>query len=840
MLRKLASLLLVTGLVIAFAACLLLYALPGAASALLASGRPMETSRVTSPIVVDGNVGDWPGTPGLSLNKTTAQYAAGTFPTALDPSASINSVWDGTYLYFAATVTDGAIVADSSNIWDDDSIEIALDGDNDGACCSAKDHQYTIAADGRIADFGTVMQPAALSVSVAVRLVPAGYQLELAIPLANLTGAPVAAGTLMGLNIGLNDDDRRLVWSSNSTLDFANFGTLQFTAAGTPQATRTATATATTAPATPTPTRTATSVPPATATPTVPPAATATRTATQPPVSTATATATATPSGQPTLPPDQRLTALETNMTTLEGRVRSILDILQGAGRLPQSAQLRLPGLPAATDAVAYYQAVNCGGPAYTTLLGDFYSADQAYTAGSWGYTGGQITSVANAIANTDDDVLYQSERYNLTGYSFDVPSGNFDVTLRLAEIYQYAIISGRVFSVQIEGQTVVSNLDVMARAGQFAALDLVYTVPVTDGQLNIVFVPGAGAPAINAIAVRGSGPPGPTPTPSPDDRLNTLTVRLTDLETVVSVILDIFRSTRTDLPTPTATATPTLAQPTATRTVTPGGPTNTPTITPTPTRTPGGPTPTPHLTTKKGVGGGNVPEQQRQLGISWSYIWYPAPENFNMVYEHVPMIWGKDYDPTSVAQLARAHPGSYWLIWNEPDYWQQANIAPAAAAQIYRTLRPLIKNADPTAKLIVGGVFNLNVSWLDQFRNEYYRQYNDWPVVEGWHVHHYVGRDNYDINTWRAQLTAVHDWMTRIGSSAELWLTEFGCLNSDAVAAQVMQDQVPWLEAQPWLNRYAWYAAYASGPGCPGCTGSLFNSDGSLTNLGQLYRQLP
>lgn len=867
--KKAASLLLAGVLVLAFAASLLLYASPGAGSALRASGRVVDVVRVALAPAIDGDLSDWPGVPSFPLDKTTAQYAAGTISGAADLSSAIYSQWDSTYLYIGAVISDATRIVDSSNIWDDDSLEIALDGNSDGRCCFASDHQYTVSADGRFADFGAVASAPAVGISMAVRPSSAGFVIEMAIPLQNLGGVP-AADSMMGFNAALNDDDdggrrdKRLVWSSNSTLDFAYFGSLHFLAGG---AAATSTPTATSA-APATATRTATAAPSATATATQPGAATATVTATSTATSIAAATATATatgaaaqtatpsatptatPSGQPTLPPDERIAVLETNMTVLEGRVRSILDILQSAGRFPQVAGLKVPtrtaaGVSAATDPLAYYQGVNCGGPAYTAINGDFFAADQAYTAGAWGHLGGQTALVANAIANTDDDALYQSERYNFTGYTFDVPVGNYNVTLLLAEIYQYSAIRARVFTVKAEDTVLVADLDVMARVGRYAALDLTFLVPVTDGKLDITLIPSAGAAAVNAIAVRGAGPVGTTPTPSPGDRVGVITARLTDLETVVVAILDIFSSTRTDLPTATATATATRIPPTATATVTPGGPTSTATktptrtLTPTATLTPGGPTPTPHMSAKKGVGGEGA-DQLRKIGVSWAYIWYVAQDNFNTVYEHVPMIWGRDYTATSVTRVARAHPGSYWLIWNEPDYWQWANISPSEAAQIYRTLRPLIKGADPTAKLIVGGVFNLNVTWLNNFRNEYKALYNEWPVVEGWHVHHYVGRDNYNTVTWRDQLTTVKTWMTSIGSTGELWLTEFGCLNSDAVAAQVMQEQVPWLEAQPWLTRYAWYAAYASGPSCPGCAGSLFNADGSLTNLGELYRQLP
>jgi len=250
----------------------------------------------------------------------------------------------------------------------------------------------------------------------------------------------------------------------------------------------------------------------------------------------------------------------------------------------------------------------------------------------------------------------------------------------------------------------------------------------------------------------------------------------------------------------------------------------------------------------KKGVGG-EGDSIATKLGISWAFSWSLCEECFNEEYEHVPMIWGKDYDPTQVSHLARQHPGSHWLIWNEPNYWRQANITPTEAAQIYHDLRPLIKKADPNAKLIVGGVLYLDTGWLTDFRNEYHQLYNEWPVVEGWHVHHYVGANEYGdgktitASEWRRRLETVRDWMNKVenGGPVELWLTEFGCLNSEPVDFQIMQDQISWLESQSWLTRYAWYATWSDGSGCPGCTGSLLESNApyNLTRLGQYYASI-
>lgn len=247
----------------------------------------------------------------------------------------------------------------------------------------------------------------------------------------------------------------------------------------------------------------------------------------------------------------------------------------------------------------------------------------------------------------------------------------------------------------------------------------------------------------------------------------------------------------------------------------------------------------------KKGVGGEGAPDLAN-LGVSWAYTWYPCENCFNNVYEHVPMIWGASYDSNVVTRIARNHPGGYWLIWNEPNYWRQANISPTAAAQIYRSLRPLIKGADQRAKLIVGGVLFLDVGWLENFRSEYHRLYNEWPVVEGWHVHQYVGATEYGVgktitaSEWQRRLQAVHTWMDNPanGGPVELWLTEYGCLNSEPVAYQLMQDQASWLESQPWITRYAWFASWSDGEGCPGCTGALFEITAPyrLTRLGQYY----
>lgn len=144
------------------------------------------------------------------------------------------------------------------------------------------------------------------------------------------------------------------------------------------------------------------------------------------------------------------------------------------------------------TFTVTYAPRVNAGGSAYTDGAGNLWAADQSYSASNlWGYTAGSTFSTTNPIANTNDDVLYQSERFGNLGYKFDLPNGRYNVTLHFAEIYSGT--SGpnqRIFNVSIEGAQVLTYYDIAAEVGFETAVTKSFPgILVQDGQLNIDFV---------------------------------------------------------------------------------------------------------------------------------------------------------------------------------------------------------------------------------------------------------------------------------------------------------------------------------------------------------------
>jgi Malectin domain len=151
---------------------------------------------------------------------------------------------------------------------------------------------------------------------------------------------------------------------------------------------------------------------------------------------------------------------------------------------------------------------VNTAGPAYTDSLGQVWSADT-------NFSGGTVASVGNrAIANTVDDALYQNERWGAFTYTFTVPAGSYQVTLKFSETYFTggAASGQRLFNVAINGTTVLTNFDVKATAGGAnIALDRTFAVLAGAGNnnLQIQFIHVSGQPddpKVDAIEIVGSG----------------------------------------------------------------------------------------------------------------------------------------------------------------------------------------------------------------------------------------------------------------------------------------------------------------------------------------------
>ena len=150
----------------------------------------------------------------------------------------------------------------------------------------------------------------------------------------------------------------------------------------------------------------------------------------------------------------------------------------------------RSPASPRRPSSQAFALRVNVGGAAYTdSAAGNTWVAD----TGLQHRRRGELCQHAGDRRYFRSDPLPQRalgrRRRARTRYAFTVPNGNYLVRLHFAENNTWTFGVGlRVFSVQAEGSTAISNLDVYAAAGAHGAGAQPSTT-VTDGQLNLGFM---------------------------------------------------------------------------------------------------------------------------------------------------------------------------------------------------------------------------------------------------------------------------------------------------------------------------------------------------------------
>lgn len=136
----------------------------------------------------------------------------------------------------------------------------------------------------------------------------------------------------------------------------------------------------------------------------------------------------------------------------------------------------------------------------YVDSEGNVWLADQ-------GFADGEVITRDDdmSIANTKDPALYQTEHYDMTSFSQNVPNGKYTVKLHFAETYEGVTGPGeRVFSFNVGGQNEFKDFDVWVKAGgpQHAYDVTVDNVNVTDGKLVITFTANVQSPEINGIEI--------------------------------------------------------------------------------------------------------------------------------------------------------------------------------------------------------------------------------------------------------------------------------------------------------------------------------------------------
>ncbi|MEP3372053.1 malectin domain-containing carbohydrate-binding protein, partial [Maribacter dokdonensis] len=110
-------------------------------------------------------------------------------------------------------------------------------------------------------------------------------------------------------------------------------------------------------------------------------------------------------------------------------------------------------------------------------------------------------TSSYTLVGNNDTD-LYYPRRYGADfSYNFPIANGEYTVALHMIENFHDAA-GNRVFDVEIEGNTLISDLDLVASYGKGVLAIQSYDVVVSDGELNIDFTASANNAILQAIEI--------------------------------------------------------------------------------------------------------------------------------------------------------------------------------------------------------------------------------------------------------------------------------------------------------------------------------------------------
>ncbi|MEP2059935.1 MAG: PKD domain-containing protein, partial [Maribacter litoralis] len=151
-----------------------------------------------------------------------------------------------------------------------------------------------------------------------------------------------------------------------------------------------------------------------------------------------------------------------------------------------------------ASTVIAPYR-MNVAGQDYTKDENLFVAENTAYLEETVSTT--TSSSSYNIIGSSDTD-LYHPRRYGADfSYNFPIANGEYTVALHMIENFHDAA-GIRVFDVEIEDNTLISDLDLVASYGKGVLALQSFDVNVTDGELNIDFTASANNAIVQAIEI--------------------------------------------------------------------------------------------------------------------------------------------------------------------------------------------------------------------------------------------------------------------------------------------------------------------------------------------------
>ncbi|XP_060699714.1 malectin isoform X1 [Hemiscyllium ocellatum] len=131
--------------------------------------------------------------------------------------------------------------------------------------------------------------------------------------------------------------------------------------------------------------------------------------------------------------------------------------------------------------------AINAGGEAHTDVHGIHFKRDPLEGKIGRASDYGMRLPIFRSVP--EDQVLYQTERYNEETFGYDIPikeEGDYVLVLKFAEVY-FAQSQQKVFDVRLNGQhVVVKDLDIFEKVGHSTAHDELVSFTIRKGKLSV------------------------------------------------------------------------------------------------------------------------------------------------------------------------------------------------------------------------------------------------------------------------------------------------------------------------------------------------------------------
>lgn len=214
----------------------------------------------------------------------------------------------------------------------------------------------------------------------------------------------------------------------------------------------------------------------------------------------------------------------------------------------------------------------------------------------------------------------------------------------------------------------------------------------------------------------------------------------------------------------------------------------------------------------------------------------------------------------SAIEAAAVANPGAIWLIGNEMDridwsycvtwngshcdvvgYNGQDEILPETYAVAYHDLYGIIKAADPSARVAIGGVIQptpLRLQYLTAIWDAYQQTYSETMPVDVWNVHNFIIREkandwgadippgiegtigeyvvadtdpqlaHVDMAIFKAQIVAFRQWMKSHGQQNKpLIISEYGVLFHNSLINPVWPSSDPSYVQEFMIDSFDYFA---------------------------------